>query len=66
MDILPAGEIIACDYTPAIERQEIVVQTEEIEQLLRSRFEKGGWEVDFDWNIGQWATMIVKRKKEVK
>lgn len=65
MDV-PTGELVSSGCTPATEYQEIHVETEEIERLLRSKFEKGGWEVNFDWNIGQWATMIVRRKREVE
>jgi len=57
------GTLIGNGYTPAEEQQTIEVSTDEIEELLRSRFEKGGWEVDFDWPAGQWPRMIVSRKR---
>lgn len=60
------GDLVSYSYDPAVERQEIHVDTEEIEELLRSKFEKDGWKVEFDWHIGQWATLAVKRTKKAK
>ena len=57
------GTLISSGYTPAERYQTIEVSTDEIEELLRSRFEKGGWEVDFDWPPGQWPKMVVSRKR---
>jgi len=57
------GTLISTGCVPAEDQQTIEVSTNEIEELLRSRFEKGGWEVDFDWPPGQWPRMIVSRKR---
>ncbi len=59
----PAGKIIYSEASPVTEKQRIEVSTDEIEELLRSRFEKGGWDVDFDWPPGQWPRMLVSRKR---
>ena len=48
-------------------RERIEVTTDEIEELLHSKFAKGGWDVQFDWSSGQWPKMIVTRTKtEIK
>lgn len=53
----------ACHFV----RERIEVTTDEIEELLYSKFAKGGWGVNFDWSCGQWPKMIVTRTKaEVK
>ena len=60
------GELISSSRSPGVETQVINVQTEEIESLLRSRFEKDGWEASFDWLGSQWPVMVVTRRREVK
>ena len=61
----PAGEIVYLEISSAKEKQRIEVGTDEIEELLRSRFERGGWDVEFDWPAGQWPRMEVTRTRKV-
>ena len=65
MSSYPGRPVQRC-LSSAGEKEEIHVETEDIEQLLRSIFEKGDWKVEFDWYIGQFATLRVKRTREMR
>lgn len=41
------------------------LDTDEIEEILESHFREKGWEVSFDWNLGQWVDLDVTRTKTV-
>ena len=60
------GRLVQRCLSSAGEKEEIYVETEDIEQLLRSIFEKGDWKVEFDWYISQFATLRVKRTREMR
>jgi hypothetical protein len=45
------------------ETERFTLDTDEIEEILHSHFSKKGWDVDFDWNVGQWVSLDVKRSK---
>lgn len=50
-----------------MERQTLEINTDEIEQILRPRLERSGWNVtDFDWSGGMWPRLTVSREREVK
>lgn len=48
--------------TTEVER--FTLDTDEIEDILHAHFSEKGWEIDFDWNVGQWVSLDVKRTKE--
>jgi hypothetical protein len=60
------GEIIRQEMTPAIEKQTIEVTTDDIEDMIRSRYAKGGWDVSFDWQGSQWPKLVVSRSREAQ
>lgn len=45
-------------------RRRLKLSTDDIEDYLRSRFEKDGWKVSFDWDPGYWPSLTVTQVRE--
>jgi hypothetical protein len=39
------------------------LDTDDIEEILSRHFKREGWDVKYDWRVGQWVHLKVKRTK---
>ena len=46
------------------EEERETLDTDDIEAILIKHLGRAGWKVDFNWQVGQWVTLEVKRSRE--